>query len=43
MDVWGNATCPNDVLPFEVALQSAATDPDSSTFAVDDRWVAELA
>jgi hypothetical protein len=37
LDVWGNATCPNDMLPFEVALQCAGTDPGSSTFQVDDR------
>jgi P2-related tail formation protein len=40
LDVWGNATCPNDMLPFDVALQCSATDPDSSTFPVDDRRVA---
>lgn len=37
LDVWGNPTCPNDLLPFEVMLQCAATDPGSGTFQVDDR------
>jgi hypothetical protein len=37
LDVWGNATCPNDMLSFEVALQCAGTEPGDSTFQVDDR------
>lgn len=37
LDVWGNATCPSDVVPFEVALHCGAIDPTDSTFAVDDR------
>ncbi|KAF8056436.1 SMCHD1 [Scenedesmus sp. PABB004] len=40
LDVWGNATCPSDELPFEVALQCDAADPAACSFGVDDRGVA---
>jgi hypothetical protein len=41
LDTWGNATCPQDALPFEIRVQSEAADPDATSFAVDDRWVVE--
>jgi hypothetical protein len=41
LDAWGNATCPQDALPFEIRVQSEAADPDAASFAVDDRWVVE--
>lgn len=37
LDAWGNATCPQDFLPFEVKVQSEAAEPDLSTYPVDDR------
>lgn len=37
LDAWGNATCPQDALAFEVKVQCRAAEPDVSSFPVDDR------
>jgi hypothetical protein len=37
LDAWGNATCPNDMLPFEVHMQCVAAEPTVSSFTVDER------
>jgi hypothetical protein len=39
LDAWGNATCAQDALPFEVKVHCEAAEPDASSFPVDDRWV----